>query len=343
VALSSRQLPAWQATYSELKRRAAEQPLVFVGSPGSVDVRTVNGCDFTYRQFYDATGKKTAEYVGPVGDPAAEAKAAELRERIVLANALAKETRALAQQGYVRADVRTVAVLAAVANHGLFRAGAVLVGSHAYEALLNELGVRAAAFATDDVDLARDEPLAFDEPVDLAAILADSTVPLVPVPGLDRKAPTTSYKAPGADRFRVDLLVPARGADVRIARVPELRAHATALPHLRYLLEDPLDSVVLGRSSVVPVRIPRAEAFAWHKMLVSQLRTTTSEKRGKDIQQASVLFAVLAEDAPDALGEAFAALPRGAKVLARAGARQVTRVLETAGAGRARDVMRAIV
>ena len=339
-ALFSRHSLALQTSFAEIKRQAVEQASVLVGSPGSVGVREVKGRKFYYRQFYDARGRKAADYLGPVEDPKAQVRAQSLREAIAATTALTGEVRILAQQGYVRVDPRTSAILGAFANHQLFRGGAVLVGSHAYGALLNELGIRAAAFFTEDVDLARGEVLQIAGEGTFEEILAASTVSLMAVPGLGRNAPTTSYKAPGRDRLRVDLLAPARGRDVTTRPVPELQAHATALPHLGYLLDAPIESVVLGRESVVPVRIPRGERFAWHKMFVSQSRSTTSEKRNKDVLQASVLFASLAEDAPGALEEALAAMPRGALSRARAGARAVVRQLETAGHDRAAEALR---
>ncbi|HSO31140.1 MAG TPA: GSU2403 family nucleotidyltransferase fold protein [Labilithrix sp.] len=336
-----------QTSYSEIKRQAAEQPLVLVGTPGSVSVREVNGSRFYYRQFYDPQGKKRADYVGPVADAATEERVTALRERIELTNALVKDARLLAQRGYMRVDPRTNAILASLANHGLFRGGALLVGSHAYGALLNELGVRAAAFSTEDVDVARGEPLDLATPsgevADFARMLADSTIPLQPVPQLKRDAPSTSYKPPGADRLRVDLLAPARGREVTTRAVPELKAHATALPHLAYVLASPIDAAILGRESVISVRVPRPEALAWHKMLVSQLRGATNEKRSKDLEQASVLFAVLAEDAPDALEEALAAVPRAARTQTLAGAGHVLRRLEATPHARAIELMKGLL
>jgi len=172
------------------------------------------------------------------------------------------------------------------------------------------------------------------------AILAESTVPLLPVPSLDRKSPATSYEARGSDRLRVDLLVPARGSEVSVRPVPELRAHAQAMPHLRALLARPVDAIALGREGVVPVRVPRAEAFALHKALVSQLRGATSDKRGKDAAQAAVLLAVLAEDAPAAIEEAFAELPRLVRAKTRIGLAVVAGLLERAGHGRAVEVVK---
>jgi hypothetical protein len=342
-ALFSRHPLVLQTAYAELKRLAMEQEFLLVGTPGSVGVRVVAGREFLYRQFYDAQGRKAAEYIGSVGDPEALRRAEAVRGQIAIANGLAREARHLARLGYVRADGRIGAILAALANHGLFRAGITLVGSHAYGALLNDLGVAAAAFRTEDVDIARDRrlKLALPEEQGLLDILRASTVPLNPIPGLGRN-PSTSYKPPGLDRLHVDLLVPTAGTEPGIREVPELGAHATGLPHLGYLLNDPVDTVVMARDGAIPVRVPRAERFAWHKMLVSQLRGATSEKRAKDVVQAATLVAVLAEDAPDDLALAHAALPRGTRKRAAAGARQVIESLSASGCERAVEVLRTL-
>ncbi len=341
MSLFSRQSLLLQTTFSELKRRAMEQSRLFVGTPGSVGERTVSGRSFWYRQYYDPQGKKSAEYLGAVDDAAAKARVNETRERIELTNALIAEARELSHHGYARVDSRTGAIVSALANHGIFRGGALLVGSHAYGALLNELGVRAANYFTEDVDIARAHPLkiALPENVGFAEMLADSTIALHPVPGFDRKSPPTSYKAKGGDRLRVDLLVPIGGDEVKTRAVPELNAHAMAFPFLAYLLERPIDAVLLGREGAVPVKLPRPEAFAWHKMLVSELRGSTREKQGKDRQQAAVIFAVLAEDAPDALADAFEKIPRGGKSKTRAAAKVVLELLNKANHERAADLL----
>jgi hypothetical protein len=330
-----------QTAFSELKRQAEEQPFLLAGTPGSVGTRTVKGKEYLYRQFYDAQGKKTAQYIGAAGDPEAERSAEAIREQIEVSKGLVRQGRLLAEQGYQRADLRTGAILAALVNRGFFAAGATLVGSHAFGALLNSLGVSTAAYRTEDIDIARGRPLelALPEERDFLDVLRESTVPLAPIPALDRKEPSTSYKPPGLDPLRVDLLVPAPGSRIETRRVPELRAHATAVPFLEYLLEEPADAIVIARENVVPVKVPRPERFAWHKMLVSQLRASTSEKRPKDLSQATILVAVLAEDAPAELLEAARALPSRARDATRRGAQRVRDALETAGAARALEVL----
>lgn len=314
----------FQAAFAELKRRAFEQEALLVGTPGSVVVRSTKERRFFYRDYYGPDGKKAGDYIGPVGDVRSEARAAELREQIVLANALIEEGALLAQNGYVRVEPRTNAILAALANNGFFRAGALLVGAHSYGAMLNDLGVRAAATATEDIDVARAKRLGVaDGSKSLEEMLRESRVPLHPVPQLDRKKPSTSFKPPGPDRLRVDFLMPTEGSEVKVLAAPELRAHATALPWFRYLLDASMPAVVIGRSTMVPVNVPLPERLAWHKMLVSQLRRETSEKASKDLEQAATLVAVLAESAPESLESAFAKVPAKARDKTKRGARRV--------------------
>lgn len=334
---------AFTTAYSELKRRALELERFFIGTPGSVGTRTVKGKLFLYRQYYDAMGRKVADYIGPADNPEAAARAEALRDRIALTTALAGEARTLGRQGYVRVDARTSAVLGALANHGLFRAGAVLVGSHAYGALLNDLGVRAGAFLTQDVDIARAKTLRLATRVSFASMLEESTVPLHPVLGFDRHRTATSYKAPGRDPFRVDLMIPTSGREVSTAEVPELVGHAAALPGLDFLLRDPIDAVVLGRDGVVAVKVPRPEVFAWHKMYVAQSRTTTSEKAAKDLLQASVLVAALADLESEALSSAFAEVPPKLLTKVRRAAARVASSLHVAGAERAAALVRDLI
>jgi hypothetical protein len=345
MSLFTRHPAVLQSAYSDLRRRGLEQPFLLAGTPGSVGVRHVNGHPFYYRQFYDAEGRKAAEYIGPTSTPQAEGRAKAVRDEIALTNVLIKDARVLWRHGYLRADARTGAILASLANHDLFRAGAVLVGSHAYAVLLNELGIDGGTFFTEGVDVARGRPLAISPGDDetFARMLTDSMVPCAPVLGADRKRPVTSFKTTGADSLSVDLLAPTQGREIDVRAVPELRAHATALPYLEHLLDGPRDAVVLGREAIIPVKVPRPEAFVWNKVVVSELRTGAAEKRRKDISQAAVLFAVLSEEAPDALRAAFEALPRAARAKTRAAKPHVVAALERASQTKALETMHAFL
>lgn len=299
--------------YGDVEAFAHSQLQVLMGTAGSLLVRrNAAGFEFYSRQFYDGDGKKREVYVaGPVASPAAEAAAAALREQMDDLKALTADLRLLGREGFQLADAKTYATLSTLSNAGLFRAGAVLVGSHAYGILLNQLGIRAAGYATEDIDLARREPLALAEPlsIDLLSLLRTSGIEFVAVPGFRRGEPSTSFKQLGRSRFQVDLLVPAAGQEIGVVPVPELGAHATALPWLRYLLADSQLAAVLAREGSCQVRVPLPERLALHKVLVSGLRTGRSAKSQKDLDQAAVLLAALAELHPGAIVAAAAVLP----------------------------------
>ena len=93
-------------------------------------------------------------YLDTADDPEVMAKLKALRARIEDANSVISQVRLLARAGFVTVDRKAYATLASLHNHGLFEAGALVIGSHAYGALLNALGVKAVAYRTEDVDIA---------------------------------------------------------------------------------------------------------------------------------------------------------------------------------------------
>lgn len=302
--------------YADVERWAQSQGEAFVGTAGSVVERSnASGFRFYSHQYYDGDGKKRERYVaGPVGAREADARALEMRERIHETKEMVPSLRLLGREGFNVVDARTFATLATLRNRSLFAAGGVLVGSHAYGVLLNRLGVRAAAYATEDIDIARNKALAFAEPPaqGFLDMLCGSGIEFVEVPSLDRKKPPTSFKQRGR-ALHVDLLVPSRDERYPTVAVPELRAHAVGLPYLGYLLEESQRAVVMAREGCCEVRVPLPERFAIHKLVVSRLRTGRDAKSGKDVEQASVLCAALAESHSGAIDAAARALPARAR------------------------------
>jgi hypothetical protein len=259
-------------------------------------------------------GKQHETYIGTAAEEG-EKKAGLLNAQIEEVKALLPDLRLLAREGFQFADPKTYATLASLHQHGIFAAGATLVGSHAFGALINQLGIRSVAYATEDVDVARREALAFDRmpEVSFLDMLRDSGIHFVEVPQLDYKKPPSSFKQQGMSRFHVDLLVPSSNSEIKIVAVPELKAHATALPYLAYVLGQTQITTLLAREGCCPVRIPLAERFAVHKLVVSQLRTNRDAKSEKDIFQASVILAALGEKHPGAIELAAMELPVSAR------------------------------
>jgi hypothetical protein len=323
AALYSLHSAALNTLFADVEASAIAQDGVFTGTAGSLlKRRNASQFEFYSHQFYDAAGVKRERYVaGPVGTAEADAAAESLRMRIEEVNRLTRSIRLLGREGFQLADSRTFATLAALQNHGLFGAGAVLIGSHAYGVLLNRLGIRAASYVTEDVDVARGAPLSLGlrKKKQLPEILSESGIDFIEVPRLDVRKPSTAFKERGRSSFQVELLSPARGEDEGSAPVPELGAQATTLPYLGYLIGESQMSAILAREGASAVRVPTPERFAIHKLVVSVLRRGRDAKIQKDRIQAIILSAALAEHHPGALPAAIAELPRrAAKHLARA-------------------------
>ncbi len=303
--------------YADLESYALNQREVFVGTAGSViERKNAAGFRFYAHQSYDSEGKKRERYLaGPVGSPGADSAAEKTRARIDELKDIVSSLRMLGREGFNLVDAKTYATLASLHNHGVFGAGGLLIGSHAYGVLLNRLGVRATPYATEDIDIARRETLAFEKIPERSFLemLNDSGISFVEVPQLNRKQPATSFKQRGRSRFHIDLLVSSTQEDFPVVPIPELQAHATGLPYLGYLLAESQTTVLMAREGCCSVRVPVPERFAVHKLIVSRLRTGRDAKSDKDLVQACVLCAALAESHPGAIESAVAKIPRRAK------------------------------
>jgi len=320
--------PALSTLFVSIDGQVKAGAPVFVGTPGSISKRkNNNGSESFVHRYYDGSGRQKETYIGLVAD--SQDQVVALQERINEAKASVPDLRLLIREGFQFADPKTYAVLAGLSLSGLFTAGATLVGSHAFGVLLNQMGVRATSYATDDVDVARKGYLALQVPPkeSFLDMLKKSGIDFVAVPQLDHKTPSSSFKQIGVSRFHVDLLVPSADQEIRIVAVPELQAHATALPFLSYLLSQTQMSTLISKEGCCPIRVPLPERFAIHKLIVSQLRTNRDAKREKDIDQAAILLAVVGEKYSGAIETAVLALPVSArKYLIRAMAAALKRL-----------------
>jgi hypothetical protein len=323
--------PALMTLFSELEAFAMSQTKILVGTPGSVLKRSnAGGFEFYAHQYYDAGGVKRERYVsGPLGDAEADRTAAELQVKIDDIKRVLPSIRLLLREGFQLVDSKAFATLAALHNRGLFGAGGVLVGSNAFGAVLNKLGIRAAAYQTEDIDIGRPQALALPgDGTPLAETLRESGIDFVEVPQLDSRLPATSFKQRGRSTFQIELLAPARGEEIGSAPVPELKAHAVTLPFFGYLLEESQMTAVLAREGCSPVRVPLPERFAVHKLVVSELRRGRDAKVQKDRSQATILCAALGQLYPGALRSAVDELPRRAVKYFRRALERVRNQLE---------------
>ena len=318
TSLTSPHERALTLLFAEIGEIVTQHREVLIGTPGSLDERTnENGTRFWVRRYSDAVGRRVEAYIGTTEDPEVAAKIRELESQIAATNAIISQVRLLARAGFVTVDRKAFYTLVSLHNHGLFRAGALVVGSHAYGALLNGLGVRTVAYTTEDVDIARREELALPGVPSFIEMLRATGIDFFEVPELDSRQPSTSFKETGSSKLRVDLLVPSSDETYPTIAVPELKAHATGLPYLGYLLGVSQEIPILSPHGAVLVRVPVPERYAVHKLIVSQLRDKASSKPEKDLRQAAVLIEVLSERFPGAVEDALKSVPKSATKLVK--------------------------
>lgn len=224
-------------------------------------------------------------------------------------------------------------VLEILAGAGLFRAGAVLVGTRAFAAYASLLGLVAPAAArTQDLDVALEREvqvaLPRDGEGDLARRLRETDPPRLAVPGLDPRDASTSFKLRGRE-LRVDFLTPKRPKDgERPVALRALGLAAWPVEGLAYLIEGALLAVVCGSRPVL-VRVPDPSRFALHKLWLAGRRPAAEALRAnKDLAQAEALLDLLAEDRPRDLAAAAAALPPRARAEVRKRAAKLGRQIE---------------
>lgn len=325
--LYRRHSAALTATYDAVERHAAARPIALIGTPGAITLRRNSaGLPFHVRQFYDHAGRKRDQYLAAASHTGkANTRLDDCIARVREARETLGLVRLLSREGYATLAPRQFAVLAALGNQGLFRAGAVMVGSHAFRIIANRMGIRAASAASDDLDIALPVKLTLEDvPTGgMLEMLGASGIEFVEGPAGERGGPATSLKEKGRSRLSVHLLVPASGNEIHIEHVPELKARASAMPHLRYLTAVTEEAAIVSTHGVARVRVPLAGCFALHKLLVAQLRTGKPQKSAKDLQQAAVLIAALGELHRGALTSAYERTPVPVRRHIRAAVRQI--------------------
>ncbi len=296
---------AFRTQYAELKERTLSAGELLPGTPGSLTLRKGTGHAYWYRVFYPVPGKTEEKFVCSETDAD---KIESVRQQIAFHEWVAKQVSNLRKLGFQVADKSVARVLVELHNRQVFEAGLVLVGTLAFMSWLNELGGMAVAARTQDVDIARGKRLKLAAPLPFLETIKATGLPFFPVPGLPSHTPSTSVKLPGVQGLRVDVLTP---GDVlgAVVTVPELEWCAQTVPFYDYLLEDPEPAAMLAGGHCIPVKLPQAARFVWHKLYASTQRRGFKEKAEKDRQQALVLGGLIANSEAHLLKDAWQAVP----------------------------------
>ncbi len=250
------------------------------GLTGSFAEKTVKGERYLYWQASQPGGKTKQFYLGRRTTALDQMVGRLGKQQAAIAPDLERVDRLAAQLragGANTADHASARVVRALAESAIFDAGGVLVGTYAFFVLANVLGVRWKSASLRTRDVGRAPPRAAD--IDIAVPDVDADVPSIleglqmgflPVPPLDPKHPSTSFKVRG-QALRVDLLCPKRGASDDPVFIRRFNAAAQPLAYLDYLLQMPERALFINGGATL-VNVPAPARFAFHKLLVASLR-----------------------------------------------------------------------
>lgn len=303
-----------QTAYAQVldAAHAAEMARTVADLPGTFARKQVKGRVYWYYQFMEVSGGKRQVYVGPENE-----RVLALIERRAQGGP-GEALQALAQAALALGNApmlpRHFKVVQRLADYGFFQAGGVLVGTHAFLALGNMLGVRwRDGQRTQDVDFAHaGKALAIALPADVEvnahAALESLQMGLLPIEHADGGTGAT-YLDPKDPEFQIDFLTPLHRGGNAPFRHPQLGIKLQPLKFMEYLLQDVQQAAVLAAGGVCVANVPSPARYALHKLIVAGERPASRiAKSNKDVQQAASILAVLREQAPWQLEEAWADL-----------------------------------
>jgi hypothetical protein len=284
--------------------------------PASVFKQTVAGKVYLYAVEKHGSAR-VKRYLGPASDPEVATRAQNIRRAAADARVRRTTVSMIKRSGVPAPTLAMGRVMEALANAGLFRKGAILVGTGAYQVYSAIVGASLshAASTTQDADLAAASlAIASDtQGEDLLDVLKRADPSFIAQMGLDARVPPKRFRS--AAGFEVDAITRyrKRADEERPVIIPGLRCSAQPLRYLEFLIADPIPAVALYGSGV-EVIVPQPARYAVHKLIVAQVRAQGSAKRSKDLAQSRELIEALAVSAPHSIPDAIAdARRRGAK------------------------------
>lgn len=311
-----------QTLYADLVEKAWTSGLadLMKAGKGSAYPHEVGGKRYWYWQ--PGTGldgkRPSARYIGPDSEET-RVRIEAMRAQVATLEDRRSMVRALAAARLPTPDRLSGEVMAALAEAGVFRLRAAVIGSVAFQCYPALLGVRVPATLsrTGDLDIAQFHSIAVavDDEIDdgIEALLkrVDRRFDAIPDPMNSRRTLRYAVRQGEQELFSVDVLRPLRGPErERVTWLRAMRSHAQVIRFLDFLLYQEQNAVALHGPGI-PINVPQPERFALHKMLVSQMRAAIPRsqiKARKDLEQASALIGILMQQRPDHLGDIWGEL-----------------------------------
>ncbi len=280
--------------YAELaeQTRSFELSNALSGLVGSFQKLLRKSRAYWYFAYRDLDSKVRMVYVGPDDE-----RVRALVERFDATRGtrpLAPHAQAALALGCAPAAPKHFRIIKRLSEYGFFRAGGMLIGTHAFLALGNLLGVRwtegASTLDTDFAHAGRNVSLALpaDLRIDVHGALESLEMGLLPASQFDGKA-GPNYRNPSDHELRIDFVTSAtrrRGPVI----MRDLNLALEPLKFMELSLEAPLQACIIAQAGACTINVPAPERYAVHKLIVAGERPAAERtKARKDLLQAASL------------------------------------------------------
>lgn len=307
---------AAQAAFAGLDTAARQREVdrCVADLPGGFTRKLVNGRAYWYYQAKSPDGAPLQTYVGP--DDGATRALIAAHKSGVHAQAdknMLRAARAAVELGCAQVPLKHGRVISRLGDHGFFRAGGILVGTHAFMAYQNLLGVTWQGSAmTLDLDFAhagRNVSIALRPGIKIDTRKAIESLEMGFMPIQSQ----TTYKKADEPNFDIDFLTSMGRTGDAPVHVESLNVTLQPLKFMELSLEDPLTTTLLWRNGPVVVNLPRPQRYAVHKLLVYGERPQNMRTKAiKDLAQAAALMDYLLDMDLELIQEAWQdAMSRG--------------------------------
>lgn len=312
-----------QTLYAEMMEQlvAREAHRSMGHASGCFTTKDIKGASYYYFQYSDPGGVQRQVYIGRKSnelDRLVERYNAEREAFKVDEDHIRRLCAQLRAGGALITDTASARVIESLAESGVFHLEGVLLGTQAFTVLGNLLGVhwKGSAIKTHDIDIAGESKMRIALPnirADIPKALESLQMGFIPVPPLNPKTPSTSFKVRG-NPLRVDFVTPEiKQGENNPIFISRFNAAAQPLRFLDYLIDNPVKAAIVDGGGVL-VNVPQPARFAFHKLIVSRERELTAhDKVEKDIMQTAQVISILADERPGDLLLAWDELKRRGK------------------------------
>jgi len=287
-----------QTAYAELfdQARAFEMTNALSGLVGSFQKLTRKNQDYWYFAYRDLDQQLRMAYVGP--DDNRVRALVNRFEQVRGQKPLVPASQAAIALGCVLTAPKHFRMIKRLSDYGFFRAGGVLIGTHAFLAMGNLLGVRwRDGAATLDVDFAHagrnvSVALPADMQINVHAALESLEMGLLPISQFNGKA-GAQYRNPEDQELRLDFVTSLTRSG-KAVQMPNLNIALQPLKFMEFSLQNTTQSCVISRNGACVVNIPAPERYAVHKLIVYGERPAAERTKSlKDLLQAASLISYL--------------------------------------------------